>query len=374
VEVVLPLLAYVGVLTGILWAVARKGVNAPLEPNPPRERVKRVYTLGDQVLARVAEQHGLKHDVDVASGRVGELRVEIAATPDGTSPMTFDAVARFPRSLGLELSVKQRGSFGGRSGEAVVSDDFDHDFKVDALHADQARELLGAAVGEALRKGVSRGFRVELDDRELVLSVSANLGTERAVEAMSWLVQTAQAILEARARLARPALEQRVLDAFGSLARSLGGSVDGDVLRLDLEEGELSAHVDRVSGKRFRTELCLTFAKPLTLDLRLGLESERSRFARFRHKDIQLGQPSFDEVFVVMGEPEEEVKAALDEPLRAELLALHQNVDALSLTPTEIEVAVDEALADRDALGDLVEAMTGVAQRLAPRKKQRAYR
>lgn len=373
-EVVLPLLAYVGVLTGILWAVARKSAMAPIEPNPPRERVKRVYTLGDQVLAKASEQHGLKHDVDVATGRVGELRVEIAAMPDGTSPVDFNAVARFPRSLGLELSVEQRGSFGGRGGDAVVSDDFDHDFRVDALHADQARELLGGAVGEALVKGVSRGFRIELDDNELVMSVAANLGTERGVEAMSWLVRTAQAILDARARLARPELEQRVLDTFGSLARSLGGRVDGDVLRLGLEEGELRAHVDHVSGKRFRTQLCLVFDKPLAIDLRLGLESERSRIARVRHKDIQVGQPSFDEVFVVMGEPEDEVRAALDAPMREELLALHERVDALSLTSTELEVAVDEALADRDALGELVEALVGVAQKLAPRKKHGAYR
>lgn len=373
-EVVLPILAYVGALTAILWAVAKKGANAPIEPNPPRERVARVYTVGDRVLAQAAKQHGLKHDVDVASGRVGELRVELAAVPDGTSPVEFRGVARFPRSLGLELSVRKRGALGGRAGEAVVTDDFDHEFRVDALHADQARALLDGPAGEAMLKGVGRGFRVELDDHELTMAVGADLGTERGVEAASWLVQTATAISAARAKLPRPELQQRVLDSFSDLAKSLGGRVDGDVLRLDLEEGELSAHVDRVSGKQFRTGLCLVFARPLSLDLRLGLESERSRFARFRHKDIQLGDPSFDEVFVVMGEPEEEVRAALDEALRAQLLALHQDVSALSATPTELEVTVDEALSDRDALGELIDRMVAVARSLAPQKRSGAYR
>lgn len=371
-EIVLPLLAYVGALTTILWAVARKGTEAPIEPNPPRERMARVYTLGDKVLVQVAQQYGLKHDVDVASGRIGELRVELAAVPDGTNPMEFRAVARFPRSLGLELSVRRR-SLGGR-GETVVSNDFDHDFRVDALHADQARALLDGPAGEALLKGERRGFRIELDDHELALTLDADLGAERAVEAAGWLVQASNTILTARAKLPRPELQQRVLDCFNALAQSLGGRVDGDVLCLDLEEGELSAHVDRVSGKQFRTELCLVFARPLSLDLRLGLESERSRFARFRHKDIRLGDPSFDEVFVVMGEPEDEVRALLDETLREHLLALREDVSTLSSTPTELEVTVDEALSDRDALGELVDRMVAVARGLAPQKRSGAYR
>ena len=138
-EILLPLLAYVGIMGAVLFYAARGSANAPLLPNPPRERHRRAYTLGDQVLAKASEQLGLKHDVDVASGRVGDLRVELAAVPEGTNPVTFTGVARFPRSLGLELSVKLRGVLGGRAGKAIVSDDFDHVFKVDAVHEDQAR-------------------------------------------------------------------------------------------------------------------------------------------------------------------------------------------------------------------------------------------
>jgi hypothetical protein len=118
----------------------------------------------------------------------------------------------------------------------------------------------------------------------------------------------------------------------------------------------------------------LTFAKPLPLDLRLGLESERSRFARFRHKDIQLGDPSFDETFVVLGEPEDDVHAALDEPMRERLLTLAEAVVALSLTPTEIEVGLDGALGDETALSDIVDALREITRALAPRKAQGAYR
>lgn len=373
-EVLLPLLAFLGIMTGVLVAAAKAGANAPIEPNPPRERPKRVYAPGDRVLAKVAEEHGLRHDVDVASGRVGDLSLEIAAVPDGTAPTRFTGVARFRRSLGLELVVEQRGSFGGRSGDTVVSKDFDHDFAVDALHLDQARALLEGPVAQAFTRAANRSLRVALDDESLSVAVDAGLGPERGIEAMSWLVTTARAIEEARARVKRPAMEQGMVDAFTSLAQGLGGNLHGDELRLDLEEGELGAHVDRVSGKEFRTTLRLSFEKPLALDLRLGLESQRSRFERFRYKDIQLGDELFDEVFVVLGEPEEDVAAALDEPLRELLLTLHEGVDALLLSPTEIEVAVNRALADRDELETLVGSMREVARKLAPKRREGAYR
>lgn len=373
-ELLIPFLAYLGLLGGVVWYAARGSANAPILPNPPRERTTRVYTLGDQVLAGAAETLGIKHDVDVATGRVGELRVELAAEPDGTGPMKFSGVARFPRPLGLELSVNPRGVLGGRASKAIVSDDFDHVFRVDAIHADQARELLSGQAGELLMEGASRGLRVALDDDTLEVSIDATNGVERCTQALTWLGETGQAILAARARLKRPELEQKVMDAFEELAQSLGGRVDGDELRLGLEEGELTVHVDHVSGKRFRTQLGLVFERPLPIDLRLGLESERSRLERFRKKDIQLGDRAFDDVFVVMGDAEDEVGAALGEELRRRFLDLAEAVDGLALSSTEIEVLVDRALSDRDELGSLVAALREIARALAPRRAEGAYR
>ena len=370
----LVLLLGVGTAAAVLWYAMLAGTEAPLLPNPPRERSKRVYTLGDEVLAGAAEQLGIKHAVDVASGRVGELRVELAAQPDGTSPMTFSGIARFPRALGLELSVTRRGVLGGRAGKAIVSDDFDHVFRVDAVHEDQARELLSGEAGELLMTGDSRGLRLSLDDDTLEVSVDAAAGVERCTQALVWLGETGQAILAERARLKRPELEQKVMDVFGELAQSLGGRVEVDELRLELEEGELTVHVDHVSGKRFRTQFRLVFERPLPFDLHLGLESERSRIERFRKRDIQLGDPAFDAAFVVMGDPEDEVKAALGEAPRQCLLGLAQAVDGFVLSPTEIEIAVDRALSDRDELGTLVDTLRDVARALAPSKAAGAYR
>ncbi|MBI3204993.1 MAG: hypothetical protein HYZ29_25880 [Myxococcales bacterium] len=373
-EILLPILAYVGIMGTVLWFAARKSANAPLEPNPPRERVARVYTLGDQVLTRVAQAHGLKHDVDVVTGRVGDLRVEIAVEPDGTQPVTFNGVVRFPRSLGLDLRLRHRGALNAYGGVPVVSDDFDHVFQVEALHADQARGLLSAEAGAQLMTGASRGYYLKLDDDGLSLSVDAARGVDRSATALTWLIETAQAIVLARAGLRRPELEQRVHDSFTALAQGLGGRVEGDELHLDLEEGELVSFVDHVTGKQFRTRLTLVFDKPLPVDLRLGLESEQSFFARFKHKDLQLGDDRFDRTFVVFGEPEDEVKGVIDAELRRTLVELSASVDSFTLTPTELELGVNSALSDRDALGNLVDAMRNVARALCPRRGQGAYR
>lgn len=373
-ELVLGLLAYVSILGGVLWYAARSTVDAPIEPNPPRERPKRVYTLGDKVLAATAKRHGLRHDVDFVRGRAGELRIEIVAVPDGTNPERFEGMAYFPRSLGLELSVEQRGSVGGRGSTTIVSDAFDHDFAVDALHADQARALLSGSVSEAFHRAMNRSFRPKLDDEALEITVSARLGAERCAEAMTWLIDTAREILAARASLPRPALEQRVLDAFELLAQDLGGRVAGDVLSLTLEEGELSAYVDRVREKVFRTRVRLELSRPLAVNLQLGLETERSRFARFKQADIELGDARFDDTFVVFGDPEDEVKSALGEAVRSKLLLLEEKVDALTLTPTELRVSVEAAVSDRGELGELVDLMRAVAASFAPKKGQGAYR
>jgi hypothetical protein len=374
VEIVLPILAYIGIFGGLLWAASRKSASAPIEPNPPRSRPARAYTEGDRVLAAVAERHGLKHHIDEVTGRVGDVRFRLAAVPTGTLPEEYSGRGRFVRSLGLDLSVVRRRGLGGRASDVVVSGDFDHEYRVDARHEDQARELLGGELGEALLKGASRGFGVSLDDDALEIAVNARRGVEACTEALSWLVVTSQAVVVARAGLKRPALEQRFLDSFAELAQSYAGKIREDVLSLELESGELTLHVDHVSGKRFQTQLSLSFARPLAVDLRLGLEAERTRFERFRRRDVQTGHARFDEIFLVLGEPEEDVVSLLGEDVRQRLLELHELVDGITVTPTELDVRVDEAVADRETLGELVAKVDAVAQALCPRRAQGAYR
>lgn len=373
-EVLLPLLAYVGIMGGLLLYSARNSANAPIEPNPPLERSKRVYTEGDKVLAEIAQRHGLKHSVDVTAGRVDDLRVEFAALPSGTRPELYRGVARFPRSLGLELEVRARGALGGGGGEPIVSEDFDHHFRVDALHADQAKALLEGELDDAFRKALTRGLKVSLDDAELKVSLDGRLGHERAVESAHWLIETAQAIRQARAALPRPAMQERILEAFNALAQSLGGVVEEDELRLELEEGCLTAHVDRVQGKDFRTALSIAFARPLTTDVRLRLESDLTRFERWRHQDIELGDATFDAMFVVSGEPKDEISRLFSAEVRTSLLALEKKVDSLALTPTELDVTVDGALAEQMSLADLVESLRAIARLLGPARAQGAYR
>ncbi|MFO0569369.1 MAG: hypothetical protein U0263_27165 [Polyangiaceae bacterium] len=372
-EVLIPILIYVGVIGAILYGVTKKSANAPIEKNPPREKVQRAFTIGDRVLDRVAGQFGLRHDVDMASGTVNGIQVAMSAEPSGTGPTSFSGAARFARSLGLELAVTHRGALGGRSGDPVVSEAFDHEFEVEALHHDQAAALLAGELEERFLRAVARGARIELDDRELRLTMDASLGVDRAIELLTWLVETAGEIGAARTRLPRPELEQRLLEAFNSLAGNLGGTVDDGELSLVLEEGKLRAHVEQ-QGKNFGTRIVLELARPLTLDLRLGLESDRSRFARWQKRDVTVGDAKFDDTFVVFGEPEDEVRSTLDRALREDLLALASDAESFAMSPTDLDVSVDHPLDEPSELGEWIERIRSVARHFVPQRSGGAYR
>lgn len=377
-EALFPVILGFGFVVALVVAALKSGV-APMQPSPPRERPKKILAWGDQVLLAAAQMHGLRHSLDVAQGRVDGLRVTLEAKPHAAAErreLRFLGGAVFPRPLGLELSVERAGALSLGGDFVPISDAFDMEFRASALHEDQAQKLLSGELGEALLYAERKGWEPRLDDEGLRVQVQGALSTETIQEGFDWLIQTARLVLETRAKLPLPELEQRVLDAFRSLAEARGGNVDqaSRELVMESEHGEVRASLEHTKGKVWRTRLVVQLSRPLPADLHLGLESERSALERWRRPDVQLGDQAFDAAFVVKGESDEAVRAVLTETARERLLALKGQVQVLELEPTGLLVAKDEALDSPEPLASMLDAALGALDVLNPTATRSAYR
>ena len=85
--------------------------------------------------------------------------------------------------------------------------------------------------------------------------------------------------------------------------------------------------------------------RPTGLGLRLFREGVLSGVTRFvGMQDITLGDPRFDERFVVQGKPEAAVRELLTEPVRDALVAIQDQAASFEAVMTE-PAAIDGALA-----------------------------
>jgi hypothetical protein len=365
-----------GTLSVLVWNALKKSANAPLEQLPPPERPKQVLTAGDRVLQAVANKYHLRNEVDVVRGRVDGAELVVAARPDGTMPTRFEARVEFEKPLGLGLEVTPRRRLAAvAERDAVVNGDFDARFEVTATHLDQARTLLAGAVAQHLSLADQKAWDPRLNDEQLTFSVDARRGEDDARRAVDRIVTTARALELARSSVQRPDIERRVLDAFDVLAKARGGELSraDDTLVIDAEVGRLELDL-RSAGSYYETHVALELARPLGVELTIRLESERSMLQRWRSPDIAIGIADFDAKFVVRGEPEDEVRSLLAEPVRSALLALADRVSWLSLDSQQVAVLVGKAIPDAEALGSLLDAVLRVATALSPPTHRGAYR
>jgi len=377
---VVTVLAMIGVpvaLISLLVYSVAKGKVPPMGDAPPREKPKKVYAFGDQVLMAAAERHGLGHDLDIARGQVDRIRFELKADPHAAAErndLKFTGRARFPKPLGLDLEVRRSGLLRGAG--VPISDAFDMEFNADALHPDQAQKLLAGDLGEALLYAKRKGWSPELDDRGMSMSVPGRTDIGTLAEAFDWFIETACEVLKVRATLPRPELEQRVLGAFAKEAETRGGRVDRRTAELEIpsDVGEIRAAMEHEKGKHFRTTLTLTFARAVPAELHLSLERDRNAVERWRKSDVQVGDSDFDSTFVVGGENEEGVREALTDDARAKLLALAKQVASFELDPVAFATSRASAVDDPDELHDWVSAMLAAAEALCPRAEKSAYR
>ena len=111
----------------------------------------------------------------------------------------------------------------------------------------------------------------------------------------------------------------------------------------------------------------VTVPLPAGCELRLKKQDGDGFFDRlFRGQDVKVGDPTFDDAFVIKGEPEEFVRAALSPIVRQQLLYLLNAGVALTLEKGKLIALARGVLTDREQLDQLMKAAYTAATSLYP--------
>jgi len=153
-------------------------------------------------------------------------------------------------------------------------------------------------------------------------------------------------------------LSRRLVSASDVLGPSHLERVIGEVWRAIAEARGLSLHVDRnmLSGRTegvhlevhaaqhgdvYRTTFLVRFDRALGIGLRLERQAGLSMLgALVGMQDIETGDAAFDKRFVVKGQPESAVRAALTPEVRARLVSLQAHASSLTVEDDHLRADV----------------------------------
>jgi hypothetical protein len=284
--------------------------------------------------------------------------------------------ARFEPKLRLGLSVASSSALSrfiqwARSSRDIELGEpvFDQAFHCAARDAAGARSLLSGAVAAELSRASSRHRTVTVNDDEVCITEDGWVVAPATVASAFEVVgRTSAAIMASRRGLVLP-WEMQVRDRWASALAQLGLAFDP--VRLEargvIDGLFVTATID--GGASLATEVTVVAPAPFAHGLRVTRQDQGAVSRWFRGQDIIVGDPSFDDAFVVKGEDEAEVRAALrGEP--ASRLAQLANGGAVRVENNTLTVR--SARVETDLIAAMVEACVGAAAAIT--RNASAYR
>jgi hypothetical protein len=259
--------------------------------------------------------------------------------------------AMLARPLGLGLSVAPSSWLANAIGDLVGAGDLqvghpalDAGYKISAAIPDQARQLLITPyVLEPLLALSSASFRpylhddvVKLEARQKCLSAEVLYGViDNAAELSRRLASASDAL--------GPSHVERVVgEVWRAIAEARG-------LTLDVERSMMAGRTEGVHvevyaaqrGDAFTTTFLVRFDRPLGIGLRLERQAGLSKLgALIGMQDIETGDATFDKRFLVKGQPEAAVRAALSPEVRSRLVSLQEHASSLTVEDDHLRADV----------------------------------
>jgi hypothetical protein len=192
-------------------------------------------------------------------------------------------------------------------------------------------------------------------------------GVERYRAAFNLFAWAAHIILDLRAKNPPPG-ELEIGATWPVLAKHWGleldvrrGAMTGTVrgrptkVGLGFQKGELTTRVE------------IAAPVPVGCELSLARQDGDGFFAKlFRGQDVVVGDPAFDAAFVIQGEPEPFVRAALTPSARTSILELTRAGCSITLKEGVLTVWTRERLIDRDRLDELMKTAYAATAALCP--------
>jgi hypothetical protein len=320
--------------------------------------------------AMAASKLGFDRDGTRARGRL-DLPVELTLLPSWRVRVT---VAIEP-PLAMGIRIRERNAATYRPTKRLHPS-FDAAFTLEALDLAQAIDLCQGDVARLLCDAESMQQNPEVHDDAVRLCSNRLAPAERIVATVRRANDIAVQMISRRPLLSPANIER----AFGKALIAVGRTLDAEVdprtglLEQRSDVGLLSVRIVRSARGAHSTRFGFTFARPLSDELELSDERERSSLDRVLYPDIQTGDAMFDAAFVVRAESAERANGLVGPSAKNALLALRRHVRALRLDQDGIEASLPVALGDARKLGNIVEALRAVGEAFGERRTARAYR
>jgi hypothetical protein len=190
-------------------------------------------------------------------------------------------------------------------------------------------------------------------------------GVERYRAALDLFAWAAHIILDRRAKNPPP-WELEIGETWPVLAKHWG-------LQLDVRRGAMTGTVRGRPTKvglgyhkgEFTTRVEIAVPVPAGCELSLARQDGDGFFAKlFRGQDVVVGDPVFDAAFVVKGEPESYVRAALTPSARTHVLELTHAGCSITVKDSTLVAWTRERIIDRDRLDELMKTAYAAASAL----------
>lgn len=185
-----------------------------------------------------------------------------------------------------------------------------------------------------------------------------------AFELFAW---AARMILARRAKNPPP-WELEIIESWPALAQRWG-------LALDARRGAMTGTVRGLPTRvclghhegAFTTRVEIAVPVPTGCELSLARQDGDGFFSKlFRGQDVVVGDPAFDAAFIVKGDPESFVRAALTSAACAHILELTRTGCAITLKEGALIAWAKEPITDRERVEALMQAALAASLALCP--------
>ncbi|MBW2455064.1 MAG: hypothetical protein JRI68_11165 [Deltaproteobacteria bacterium] len=354
------------------------------------------------IVARYRRRRQIDHDLDAWARALGLVRVgndlfgQREGMPVGArlaldapkgqwARWTVHARLQPPLDLGLSIHTGRHEVEDVTKGASLVvtgDAEFDKRFVVRGDEPERVRALLDPPLRQRLVRQLHPGALFMVTDQGVAMQVPrphANL--EWFTRALNTLTGIASGVNRARSNVPVAAVLQRHRTSWAAFASSqmLHGISAPLCMWGRLRGATVFAYSVRLGPGDLCLEIWLRFQEPLGLGVLLQPKRTVDRVKElFGADDHELGDPVFDETFLLRLSDVEATEALLDEPLRKRLLAIHSTVGPLSLTDDGLlvrlpTVPLDPAVVP-NKVGHLLELAREIAERRGGQRDGGPYR
>lgn len=284
----------------------------------------------------------------------------------------FDPKLRLGLSIAADDALSRFIKWVSSNRDIELGDaQFDKGFHVAAREGSAARSLLSGAVATELVRARARHAIVTVNDDEVCVTERGWVVAPATVASAFEVVgRSASAIMASRRGLVLP-WEIQLRERWAAALSSLGLSFDP--VRLDargvIDGMFVTVEVD--GGASLATVVTVAAPAPFARGLRVFRQEQGAVARWFRGQDIVVGDPSFDDAFVVKGEDEAEVRAVLAGDAASRLAQLSHG-GVVTLENNTLTVRSDKL--ETELVGAMVEACVGAATAMVARSPSAAYR